>query len=577
MPHTRNFAIRLRALSGLVLFVFVLTHLLNHACGILGLDWMERGRLIFLGVWRNPAGTVVLVTALLTHVVLGWAKVLRLPSWRMPGWELGQITLGLLIPIQLLPHLTGTLIANLVFGIDDTYAFILLAVSSHMTTFQVLLLLFAWAHGCLGIHFWLRFRRGYALAAPWLLGIAAILPVLALVGIWLGTREVLALAADPAWMAEHAAAGHWPPPTEFAAFARMLDTIAFSAAGLTLALLAARSIYLLLRGRGHGTVRVIYSNGVNVNVPIGGTVLQASRSGGIPHASVCGGRGRCSTCRVRVDIGLELLPPPNADELQVLARVGAPPRVRLACQIRPTQDLFVTPLCPPYFEPGRVFAQGAHGHGREMEVTILFSDLRGFTRLTEQKLAYDVVFLLNLYFRAMGEIIEAQQGHLVQVFGDGMMALFGIGEDAETGARRALLAVKAMVERLDALNRERSIELNEPLRMGIGVHSGTAIVGQMGYRDATILTAVGEAVNTAARLEEATKRFGCQLVVSARVGEKAQVNLSPFPLHELEVRGTSRSIAVHAVRDVRDLPALPPAAMRPGGPAARVSGGATTA
>ncbi len=83
------------------------------------------------------------------------------------------------------------------------------------------------------------------------------------------------------------------------------------------------------------SVPITYPGGRVVTVPVGFTVLEASRAAGIPHASVCGGRGRCSTCRVRVAPGLEHLPPPHESEQRVLARVGAAPDVRLACQTRP--------------------------------------------------------------------------------------------------------------------------------------------------------------------------------------------------------------------------------------------------
>ena len=567
MTQSRNLAVRLRILSGLVLLAFVLTHLLNHSLGVLSLDAMEAGRLVFLAAWRHPAGTALLTLALLLHLVLGWAKVWRLPSWRMPAWELIQIASGLLIPIGLLPHMTGTLIANLLFGIEDTYAFVLLALWSPWGVSNAVTLLLAWTHGSLGLHFWLRFRPTYAKWKSWFLGAAVLVPALALLGFWSGLREVQVLAADPAWLAAQAEAGHWPDEAMRAEFTMILIQVMAGTALVNLALLG--SGMAVARWKHYSrTIQVRYSNGACAALPLGGTVLQASRMAGIPHASVCGGRGRCSTCRVRVGAGLDLLPPPGIDERRVLSRVGAPPQVRLACQIRPTHPLHVTPLCPPYFEPGRVFSQSSHGHGREMDVTILFSDLRGFTKLTEQKLAYDVVFLLNLYFRAMGEVIDEQRGHLVQVFGDGMMALFGINEDPVTGARRALLAAKAMAERLDTFNLDRPIELNEPLRMGIGVHSGAAIVGEMGYRGATILTAVGEAVNTAARLQEATKTFTCQMVVSERVGQLSGVDLSPYPKHELEVRGTSHSLPVHAVPDGRDLRAIPAPGFLAAGPGA---------
>ena len=133
----------------------------------------------------------------------------------------------------------------------------------------------------------------------------------------------------------------------------------------------------------------------------GMTVLEASQMAGIPHASVCGGRGRCSTCRVRVSRGIETLPPPSPQELAVLRRVGAPPNVRLACQTRPRSEIAVAPLLPPAVGPRAGFAQSTHLQGQEKEIAVLFADLRGFTTISEHKLPYDVVFVLNRYFAAM--------------------------------------------------------------------------------------------------------------------------------------------------------------------------------
>jgi adenylate cyclase len=560
MLGSYNIKVRLRLISGLVLFVFLLSHLLNHGLGLVSLAAMEQGRTAFVAVWRSVPGTILLLLAFLVHVILGLEKVIRMPSWRMPRWEFVQIALGLLIPISLLPHATATRIAHELYAIDDTYAAVLLGLWSPWAVPQIVLVLTAWVHGCLGLHFWLRFRRGYAPLAPWLLGLAVLLPVLALLGFWNGGREVQGLAADPDWLAAQAAAGNWPPAEQQQVFAMLLLTIAGGTAALTAALLGARQI-VAFWPRVRASVQIAYAHGPRVHVSPGTTVLEASRLARIPHASVCGGRGRCSTCRVRVDSGLELLPPASIDEQQVLRRVGAPPNVRLACQIRPLSDVVVTPLLPPMLHPSEVHALEPHRHGREMEIAIVFTDLRGFTRLTEQKLAYDVVFLLNLYFRTMGEVIEEHHGHLVQVFGDGIMALFGIGIGPEVGCRQALRAARQMAERLDALNREHPLDLGEPLRMGIGIHSGPVIVGEMGYHHAVILTAVGDAVNTTSRLQEATKQFGCQLVLSQRVAEMARVDLAGFPQHDLDVRGRSRSLTVRVLGSAHDLPEIPPDAL----------------
>ncbi len=286
----------------------------------------------------------------------------------------------------------------------------------------------------------------------------------------------------------------------------------------------------------------------------GATILDISRDNGIPHASVCGGRGRCSTCRVRVSHGIDELPPASASEQRVLDRIGSPINVRLACQTRPSAAVSVIPLLPPTATPGDAHPRAARLHGEEREIAILFADLRSFTQFSEKKLPYDVVFVLNQYFASMGEAVETAGGHLDKFIGDGVMALFGTDGDAATACRQSLVAAKAMGEKLAELNRTLEHDLDEPFRMGIGVHAGPAIVGEMGYGAATGITAIGDAVNTASRLEAMTKEFGAQLVVSQDVAERAGVDLSDYPRHEIEVRGREEPVAVRVVEMADRLP-----------------------
>jgi adenylate cyclase len=303
----------------------------------------------------------------------------------------------------------------------------------------------------------------------------------------------------------------------------------------------------------------------------GSSVLDISRMGGIPHAAVCGGRGRCSTCRVHVDAGWEHLPPPQEAERRILQRIKAPERVRLACQLCPLADLAVTPLVPANARARDALPYGRMLFGTEQEVVVLFADLRGFTRLSEGKLPYDVVHILNQYFAEMGEVIEAAGGYLDKFIGDGIMALFGLRDGAHAGAVNALNAAKAMGARLEVLNARLAMDLPQPLRLGIGIHAGPAIVGEMGYKRATSLTAIGDTVNVASRLESATKIAGCQLIVSAQAARQAGVDLSAFPLRRLKVRGREEVLLVHLLPLAAQLPALSAARPLPGG---GVSGGA---
>jgi adenylate cyclase len=304
---------------------------------------------------------------------------------------------------------------------------------------------------------------------------------------------------------------------------------------------------------GSTRIRIIYPGGQVVQAPRHFSVLEASRLAGIPHASVCGGRGRCSTCRIRVSQGFAALPLPSAGEQRVLQRVGAPPNVRLACQLRPTRDLSVTPLLPANAQAAAGYAQPSYLAGQERTIAVLFADLRTFTGIAEQKLPYDLVFLLNSYFEAVGEAIRNAGGMVDKFIGDGVMALFGVDVGPQEGCRQALAAARAMVERVNSLSQNLAEDLSEPLRIGIGIHCGPAIVGRMGYGTTIHVTAIGDTVNVASRLQDLTKEYSCQLIISEEVAKQAGLNALNLPRHELTVRNRREELAIYVVDDVSTL------------------------
>ena len=167
---------------------------------------------------------------------------------------------------------------------------------------------------------------------------------------------------------------------------------------------------------------------------------------------------------------------------------------------------------------------------------------------------YDVVFILNQFFSEMWAALEATGGHYAQFSGDGLMALYGLESDIMNGARQALRGAAEMARRLSRLNARLEGELAQPLRIGIGIHCGDAIVGTMGPPSSPNLSAVGDNVNVAARLESECKPLGCTLVVSTALARAADLDLSEHPLHEAELRGRGQSVPVYAIDDPRELP-----------------------
>ena len=488
-----------RLASGLVLGAFLLTHFGNHALGLVSVEAMEQGREWFEGLWRNPLGTILLYGSLLLHFALALEALYRRHTLRMPLQEAAQLALGLSIPFLIIPHVVGTRIELLLTGREVGYPDMIRTI--WITSPRERPPAGCGACGRMGA----RLPRHSLLAAPEALVSALFAPAL--------HRRASCAGSGPAWVRrggqEIAAEPERFPPGLAPASGQDLLTeirmglyLAFAAViGATLAARAVRPY------RSWSTrVRITYPEGRIVTIPRGFSVLEASRMAGIPHISVCGGRGRCSTCRVRVIEGLDAQPAPTPQEGTTLARIKAGPDVRLACQFQPTDDLTIVPiLATSRRRMSRAFGGSRAAAAQEREIAVLFCDLRDFTRLTERRLPFDTVFILNRYFEVVGHAVEESGGHLDKFVGDGALALFGLTTPAQEGSRQAVDAALRISKGVERFNETYASELERPLRIAMGLHAGPAIVGEMGYGHATGLTAVGDTLNVASRLEGLAK------------------------------------------------------------------------
>jgi adenylate cyclase len=534
---------RLRTGSGLIIGVYVTLHLTNHALGLISVQTQEAARPWFMAFWQSPPGQVLLYGSISVHAFCALVALVRRRHYRMPAWEATQIVIGLAIPYLLLVHIVNTRGTRILTGIDITYPYEIanLWVVPWNRFCQIALVLLVWVHFAVGLHFWLRLRGWYRRTFPIFLLAYVLIPTAALLGFaevgmtmsaharsdpgWFEQMKTHGVPADPHWAILRAELKQWVGP-----------------AWLVLVGLVFIGAQIRNWRRRHDYFTVTYPDQTVVRAPIGLSVLEVSRQARRPHLSVCGGRARCTTCRVRVEKGADRLAAPNDLEDRALSRIGAPEGVRLACQLRPRNDVAIYPLLHPDLSTRRSRFR-SRDFGEERRVTILFIDLRGSTRLAEARLPYDVVFLLNHYFAEMAAAVDAAGGHYSNFTGDGLMALFGLKECDDFGARAALDCAGRMLEKLDRLNDHLAAELKEPLKMGVGIHTGDAIVGKMGPPKAPLLTALGDAVNTAARLESATKEFEAAVVVSQATLEAAQLDPGK-PYRDIVLRGRSSALAV---------------------------------
>jgi adenylate cyclase len=291
---------------------------------------------------------------------------------------------------------------------------------------------------------------------------------------------------------------------------------------------------------------------VTVDTRPGESLLDAARRSGIPMVAACGGEAACTTCRVLVVEGVEALAAPPAEEAVLLAPLGSNGSIRLACRAVAEGPAAVRRLVidedDVLLTDRRQVTPGPAG--KEQEVGVLFADLRGFTSFAESLLPYDVVHVLNRFYALAGKVMERHGGTIATYMGDGFMALFG----AAPGDVPALRAVRAGLDLIEAVAGWRSyLERlhGKALEVSVGVHTGRAVVGSLGAGPSRIVTAVGDVVNTAARIEQANRGFGTRLLVSAEVARALGDRLVGVPMPIIPLAGKSGVYELLAVEAVR--------------------------
>lgn len=548
---------QVRLICGVILFSYVISHFLNHALGNISVETMEAGVYYHTVFWQFLPVAILFYTAALTHMGLGIYALYQRRQFRWRTIEPLQLVLGLSIPALVMAHVIGVRLGQTLYGHQKLYPqeLYLFFVAAPGRLWQMtILLLIAWVHGCIGIYFWLRLKPFFTFAAPYLLAAAVLIPTLALLGIYQGGRSVALEADDGEWRTHNLTRRQVGTVAEGNTLDRITGGLTVGYFGLLGLALAARGVRALREQRG-GMIALSYGNGKTVRVPKGLSVLEASLRHNLPHASVCGGRARCSTCRIRIIGDHAALPEPSQREAFVLTRVGTTdPSIRLACQLRPTSDLSFFQLFTP--QTSSAHASAPARIGQERYLVSLFVDMRGSTQLAEKRLPFDTVFIVNRFLGAVSQAVIENGGQPNQFVGDGMLALFGLSADPQTACRQALRAASGIATHIDELNRLLSHDLRQPIRFGIGIHGGEVIIGDIGYRDHIVFTALGDAVNVAARLQDMTKTLACEAIISDEIRRTAGLADDALPQQEVAIRGRDEPMAVRVVADARQLSAL---------------------
>lgn len=537
-----SWATKIRVATGLILFVFALTHFLNIGLGLVSSWLMEEAQIWRKAITRSTVGEIVLMASLLLHAGLSLGKLAQRRTLRMPVVEWVQIILGIIIPLQLIVHIVFTHIAADEYGLNDQFGYLIgLIWGTNDIWFQSALLLVVWVHGCIGLHYWLKATAWWRRWLSVLIGLATLVPAFAFAGLLTEGRRVARRFSDSEERFTYLSYYNAPDREGFSELIRTTqsaDLGYYIALGLVAAIFIGRRV---LTGR--KTVRIQYVDGPRITQPKGLTLLEMSRAAGVPHTSLCGGKGRCTTCRVVIEDGAEFLHPPSEAETRSLQAVNAPTNTRLACQIRPTDPATVFRVFRPDGRRDRAHAS----QGSERRLAILFLDMRGFTARTTGQLPYDVVFLLNRFFDAIVPSITGAGGKIDKYLGDGLLAVFETKTEASS-ARAALNAAVGISSALKTFNQTLRAEGQDPVAIGIGLHLGDVVLGEIGAAGNAPRTLIGDSVNAASRLEGKTKELGVEVLVSRPLLEAAGADAEPLELVSLELRGVSAPLDALAVK-----------------------------
>jgi adenylate cyclase len=278
---------------------------------------------------------------------------------------------------------------------------------------------------------------------------------------------------------------------------------------------------------------------ITVQQDSGKTLLETSLAHQLSHYHVCGGQARCTTCRVWVVNGLHNLSGHTPQEQEIAQRKNWPPQMRLACQARLLGDVSIKRLVADNADVDMVFAEtGCAELGKEQALAVLFCDIANFTPFSANNLPYDVIHLLNRWYKEIGDPILAHQGYIDKYMGDGLLAWFGLKQpDAAANCLNAARAALQMLRRVEAFNSYVEQQFGQPLAVRIGVHYGTVIVGEIGHPQRRQLTVIGDAVNIASRIESANKELGTRLLVSEAVYAPIQAEVTIGQSARVKLRG----------------------------------------
>ncbi len=282
------------------------------------------------------------------------------------------------------------------------------------------------------------------------------------------------------------------------------------------------------------------------NVPSNVTLLEVAKRNNIPHVAACGGEGNCTTCRLLILDGVENCSPETEKEKVLIEQAHTTEGFRLACQTSINGDITARRLV---LDSDDIKDISFDRQGESKKIAIVFSDIRGFTPFSEKLTPYDVVFILNRYFKRMVKVIEENYGRVDNYIGDGMVAIFGIN-DEKNPAEHAVKAAIGMRDEMDDMKPYLKTMYGKDFDIGIGVHWGSAVVGDIGAGESKRFTAIGDSMNFASRVESANKQFNSRILISDDIFQKVKNNVVIKDYMRTMVKGIDGRVTLHEVEQI---------------------------
>jgi len=254
------------------------------------------------------------------------------------------------------------------------------------------------------------------------------------------------------------------------------------------------------------------------------SLLEATLAAHLNHAHACGGQAKCSTCRVSVVKGIENCIPRNVAEQKMAKKLNFPSEIRLACQTKIVGDISIRRMVADKLDMDLISEQFSEDSkialGSQQKLTIVFIDIINYTSLAEKFPPYDIVHVLNRYYRIMNTVIQENNGIISDVAGDGILAIFGANTENDNSVLDAIHAIEGMNKKLEIFNVYLNENFNIEFGIRAGVHYGNVIIGPFDTGTMKKLAVIGDNVNYASRIESANKKFGTKLLLSEEAYKK---------------------------------------------------------